>query len=194
MRQDDVMGIYSSKKRGSSPVSFSHCEQSLGAKRSCLSSLLWTWFRWYFDREMTSRPKAFGWDPRSSSNQWLFNLTGISSERLNTQPVHGGLNVLIPCRYYSTATSTFSKRFLSGLLFRAWKVCRRKQQGKNKLDRLVHCFWHSSWEFTPGNGPGGLWPTATYIRCHDMSVSLGLWIIQRAWFLITQSLSPRPEK
>lgn len=133
---------------------------------------------------------------------------------VNTQPVHGGLNVLIPCRYYSTATSTFStttikrvlcnfplsakqtnkKRFLFGLLFRAWKVCRRKLQGKNKLDRLVYCFWHSSWEFTPGNGPGGLWPTATYIRCHDLSVSLGLWIIQRAWFLITQSLSPRPEK
>lgn len=113
---------------------------------------------------------------------------------VNTQPVHGGLNVLIPCRYYSTATSTFStttikrvlcnsplsakqtnkKRFLFGLLFRAWKVCRRKLQGKNKLDRLVYCFWHSSWEFTPGNGPGGLWPTATYIRCHDLSVSLGL--------------------
>lgn len=35
---------------------------------------------------------------------------------VNTQPVHSGLNVLIPCRYYSTATSTFSTTTIKGVL------------------------------------------------------------------------------
>lgn len=62
-------------------------------------------------------------------------------------------------------------------------------RAKEKLDRLVYvlCFWHSSWELTPGNGPRGLWPTAMYIRCHDMSVSLGLWIIQEDGSLSCQA-------
>lgn len=35
---------------------------------------------------------------------------------VNTQPVHCGLNALIPCRYYSTATSTFSTTTIKRVL------------------------------------------------------------------------------